>query len=65
MPSFGSLTVAECAGLELDAAYSVICVSYPDAARGLFGQTSIVVYLFFDSKGRLLRHWVEELHQGL
>lgn len=65
MPSHPGGTVAECAGLELDKVSSVISVSYPDAARGLFGHLEIIVYLFFDSEGRLLRHWVDELGWGL
>jgi hypothetical protein len=60
MPGRGHYTVAELAGLDLDKVSSVICITYPDAARGLFSQLEIAVYLFFDSKGRLLRHGVEE-----
>jgi hypothetical protein len=61
----GNQTVAECAGLDVDSVDSVIRVIHPDAARGLLSQTEVAVYLFFDSKGRLLRHWVDEFHYGL
>jgi hypothetical protein len=54
------LTRAECPGLDAASVYSVIKIRYPDAARGLTSQTEITVYLFFDSKGRLLRHRVDQ-----
>jgi hypothetical protein len=61
----GNRTVAECAGLDVDRVYSVICVTYPEADRFAIGYTTITVYLFFDAKGRLLRHWVYQFHVSL
>jgi hypothetical protein len=61
----GSRTVAECAGLDVDAVYSVIRVSYPDAERHLIGNTEVLVYLFFDADGRLIRYWPDEFHWSL
>lgn len=58
----GHRTVAECAGLENASVASEIRICYPDADRFLLGQTRITVFLFFDSRDRLLRHWVDEFH---
>jgi hypothetical protein len=58
----GNQTVAECAGLKVDSVSSVIRVSYPDAGRAFLCQTRITVYLFFDGKDRLLKHWVDEFY---
>ena len=65
MDGIGRQTVAECASLKVDAVHSIIRVRYPDAEHYSSGQTEIRVYLFFDSGGRLLRHWVSESHLGL
>jgi hypothetical protein len=61
----GRRTVAECAGLDVDAVFSVIRVTYPDAGRPLIGQLEVQVYLFFDANGRLIRHWVDQSHISL
>jgi hypothetical protein len=58
----GNQTVAECAGLKVDDVRSLISVVYPEADRFLFGVTQITVYLFFDEKGLLIGHWVDEFH---
>jgi hypothetical protein len=58
----GDKTVAECAGLKVDDVHSVISVLYPEADRFSLGITQITVYLFFDEKGLLIRHWVDEFH---
>jgi hypothetical protein len=65
MDGRGGRTVAECAGLDVDAVHSVIRVTYPNAGRPLFGQIEITVYLFFDADRRLIRHWVDQFHLSL
>jgi uncharacterized OB-fold protein len=59
MPCRGSQTVAECAGLRVDAVHSVVCLCYP-ASASLLGQTEVTVYFFFDKNERLIRHWADE-----
>jgi hypothetical protein len=59
------MDIARRAGLDSDSAFSVIRVSYPDAARLTSGRTIVTVYLFFDRDDRLLRHSVDENHVTL
>jgi|GEM_PF-3763428 len=59
MPCRGRRTVAECAGLSVDAVYSVVCLCYP-ASASLLGDTEVTVYFFFDKEERLIRHWADE-----
>lgn len=61
----GNRTVAECAGLDVASVYSVVRVTYPEADRFLLGHTKVSVYLFFDERGQLIQHWVDELHISL
>jgi hypothetical protein len=61
----GNRTVAEWAGLDVDAVYSAIRVTYPDARRPLIGWIELKVYLFFNADRRLIRHWMDEFHVSL
>ena len=55
---YGDRTVAELAGLQNENVYSIIRVTYPDAARIAFGWIRITVYIFFDEKQRVIRYWI-------
>jgi hypothetical protein len=54
--------VAERAGLRVEDVCWLVKVKYPDAGRGLLRQTEVSVYLFFDGKDRLIKHWAHEFH---
>jgi len=60
----GHQTMAELAGLDVDEVFSMIRVHYPNAGL-IIGGTRITVYLFFDEKGRHLRHWTDEFEPSL
>jgi hypothetical protein len=60
----GDHTFVELAGVGGDVSL-VVRVVYPDAGRSLFAPTRITVYLFFDPKDRLIKHWVDEHILGL
>jgi hypothetical protein len=59
----GSQSVAECAGLKNDSVRSILRAVHVN--NGWLGYSEVVVYLFFDIEGRLIRHWVDEFHRSL
>ena len=58
MESYGANRMAEAAGLKAGDVKTVLVARYPDADRQL-GRLEVRVFLFFDGKGRLLRHWAD------
>ncbi len=62
MDKRGGQTVAECAGLKTGDVNSFIRVTYPDPDRYFMGMDEITIYFFFDTKDRLVRHWVDVFH---
>jgi len=62
MGARGDKSMAELAGLSSAEVFSLVRVTYP---KSRFFRSWVEVFLFFDARGRLLKHWVDEFQISL